>query len=58
MRSGREASHAGINNIIPLAEGNVIGPHSGDFVHKDLGLARIDLQVRRRDPRGPDKETP
>ncbi|MCB0155747.1 MAG: SH3 domain-containing protein [Anaerolineae bacterium] len=31
------ASHAGINNIIPLAEGNVIGPHSGDFVHKDLG---------------------
>ena len=31
------ASHAGINNIVPLAEGNVIGPHSGDFVHTELG---------------------
>jgi hypothetical protein len=25
-------SHAGINNLMPLAEGNVIGPHAGDFV--------------------------
>ena len=26
------ASHAGINNLIALQEGNVIGPHAGDFV--------------------------
>lgn len=32
------ASHAGLNNLlIPLREGNVIGPHAGDFVHVDLG---------------------
>jgi hypothetical protein len=32
------ASHAGLNNfIISLAEGNVIGPHAGDFVHNSLG---------------------
>lgn len=26
-------SHAGINNLMPLREGNVIGPHAGDFVY-------------------------
>ncbi len=32
------ASNGGLNNtIIRLAEGNVIGPHSGDFVHVELG---------------------
>jgi len=29
-------SNAGINNLSSLAEGNVIGPHSGDFVHQEL----------------------
>lgn len=24
-------SHAGLNNLMPLEDGNVIGPHSGDF---------------------------
>jgi hypothetical protein len=32
-RSFTCASHAGINNLDPLAEGNVIGPHAGDFVY-------------------------
>lgn len=31
------ASQGGLNNLISLAEGNVIGPHSGDFVHPELG---------------------
>lgn len=31
------ASQAGLNNLGSLAEGNVIGPHSGDFVHPELG---------------------
>jgi hypothetical protein len=30
-------SHAGLKNLEPLTEGNVIGPHSGDFVHTELG---------------------
>jgi len=28
------ASHAGLNNLLPeVADGNVIGPHSGDFIY-------------------------
>jgi hypothetical protein len=27
-------SHNGLNNLDPLLEGNVIGPHAGDFVYK------------------------
>ena len=28
------ASHGGLNNLLPeVAEGNVIGPHSGDFIY-------------------------
>jgi len=31
------ASHAGLNNLLPeVTEGNVIGPHAGDFVHVEL----------------------
>ncbi len=30
------ASHAGLNNLLPeVAEGNVIGPHAGDFAYAD-----------------------
>jgi hypothetical protein len=28
------ASHGGLNKLIGLADGNVIGPHAGDFVYK------------------------
>lgn len=28
------ASHGGLNKLIALADGNVIGPHAGDFVYK------------------------
>jgi uncharacterized protein YraI len=32
------ASHAGLNNLLPdVKSGNIIGPHSGDFVHVELG---------------------
>jgi uncharacterized protein YraI len=32
------ASHGGLNNLLPeVVAGNVIGPHSGDFVWKDKG---------------------
>lgn len=31
------ASHAGLNNHLPLEDGNVIGPHSADFVHVEMG---------------------
>jgi hypothetical protein len=31
------ASHAGINNILSIQEGNVIGPHANDFVWSDKG---------------------
>ncbi len=32
------ASHAGLNNVLPdVAEGNVIGPHAGDFAYVDKG---------------------
>ena len=32
------ASHGGLNNLLPeVAEGNVIGPHAGDFAYVDKG---------------------
>ena len=31
------ASHAGLNNLMPLENGNVIGPHSGDFAFVGKG---------------------
>jgi hypothetical protein len=35
------ASHAGLNHLLTLENGNVIGPHSGDFAYLGLGGGNV-----------------